>query len=887
MGPLDRLREPRFARWCGRATLAGLAVLWIVIIASACRAAVVQKHYYAHDAVEDKFGVIAPWYNGQNGQLDLRVRIAAETLKRYPWTDAAKAVAAAPEYVFSGAWSISPEGAITIPPINDWANGDLGQRAAYVLSGLVDYYRYSGDPAAIAHITHTADALIDYCQTPPDHAWPGFLISVPTKGKPYGRCDPHGFIQLDIVAEVGLPLLWTYQITGEKRYFETAKHWGDVFAEKCNRTPGADPWGRYANPEDTPWKDNKMTGGVAFILYFLDELIRLGYTGKDNAIVEARDAGRAYLRDVLLPNWLAHDTWGRNYWDWPAAVQLENVTKFACRYMMDHKDYFPNWRTDARNVLSLFLNRTSVDPASGGEVYSGAWAFPESSGCCGRSLWYGPMEVAVAFAQYGVEADSEWGRELARRMQILATYDIHETGVSEDNIDGGQIVCGGWFKIAHPMALKHVLSTIAWLPEYFGPSRENHIVRSTATVTNVIYDDGLIRYKTFDAPKRTVTVLRLAFQPDSIMANGRPLRTRKQLDANGYVLKALSNGDFIVSIRHDGATQITIRGDDPQQVIPADKLTYIGAWSTDTRSLADSRVLRVTDQAGSEVSCEFVGNQVRLIGDVGPHGGLADVYIDGIKQLVGIDFWNPTPRQSQVVYYKNGLPPGKHTLRIVARGESNPRSQGKFVYPACVQYSNATGVSGYEPGGGPTEAQRWIFGYPKREDYVDSQGNAWRPATEFIVRLGTLVDSVEKSWWTTPVAEPIENTKDQELYRYGVHAPEFVANFTVGQILRAAQNDKGAGKYYVRMKFAAVRGIDTSVNRSNVSINGKTVVAGLDVGAKAGEPNKAVDLVFNDIEPKNGVIEIRFAGIPQVRGECVERCDAFVQAIEVGPGEAR
>ena len=48
---------------------------------------------------------------------------------------------------------------------------------------------------------------------------------------------------------------------------------------------------------------------------------------------------------------------------------------------------------------------------SAGEVYSGAWAFPESAGCCGRSLWYGPMELAVPLAQYGEQADSAWARE--------------------------------------------------------------------------------------------------------------------------------------------------------------------------------------------------------------------------------------------------------------------------------------------------------------------------------------------------------------------------------------------------------------------------------------------------------------------------------------------
>ena len=59
------------------------------------------KKYFAHPAVEDRDGVIAPWYRGQNGQCDFRVRIAAETLKRYPWADKPMAVMAAPHFVFN------------------------------------------------------------------------------------------------------------------------------------------------------------------------------------------------------------------------------------------------------------------------------------------------------------------------------------------------------------------------------------------------------------------------------------------------------------------------------------------------------------------------------------------------------------------------------------------------------------------------------------------------------------------------------------------------------------------------------------------------------------------------------------------------------------------
>jgi hypothetical protein len=513
-----------------------LGIVSLAMLATAASAQN-QPRYYAHQAVHDQYGVIAPWYNGLNGQCDWRVRIAAETLKRFPWTDASNAIAAYPHYVFTSLWAIDAQGNITPRDPGDWMNGDIGQRATSVLIGFSDYYRYTGDASALAHLHYMADYVIDHCLTPPDHDWPRFFISVPVKGKAYGKADPNGMIQLDLCGSVGYALLRAYQVTGNSRWWEIAKHWGDVFAQKCNLTPGEDPWGRYANPESAPWKNNKMTGGVTMILAFLDELIRLGYTGKNGEIVRARDAGRRYLREKLLPAWYVNDTWGRYFWDWENPVQNCLTTPDAAHYLLAHKEEFPNWRTEVRNILTLFLNRSSVNPESSGDVYSGAWAFPEACNCCGRSLWYAPLCLAPVLARHGVEANDAWCRELAYRMMVLQTYDGHETGVSEDNIDGGVIVNGDWLNIAHPLPLRHILWAIAWLPEELGANRENHIVRSTAVVNSVVYGKGRIEYSTFDAPANTVDVLRLAFVPASVSADGKPLCLRRDLRGNGYTVK--------------------------------------------------------------------------------------------------------------------------------------------------------------------------------------------------------------------------------------------------------------------------------------------------------------------------------------------------------------
>ncbi|MCX6908700.1 MAG: malectin domain-containing carbohydrate-binding protein [Verrucomicrobia bacterium] len=840
-------------------------------LVSSAWAATVQDRYYGHEAVHDAHGVIAPWYRGLNGQCDLRVRIAAETLKRYPWTTATNAIAVYPHYVFTGHWKIANDGMIT--PLNtiDWHNGDLGQRATSVLNGFVDYYRYTGDPAAIAHVTYMANYVLDHCVTADDHPWPGLFISVPTKGKTYRKADPTGMIQLDIIGSTGEGLLRAYQIAGNARWLEAAKHWADVLAAKCNLDPGADPWPRYANPENVKWGQNKLgnkqTSGATMIVRFLDEVIRLGYTGKANAIVAARDAGRRYLRDKLLPVWWVNDTWGRYFWDWEDPVQSCLITSEVARYILDHKADFPNWGYDSRNILTLFFNHTSVSPASNGDVYSGAWAYPESSSCCGRSLWYGPMIHAPAFAQYAVETGDAWMRELAYRQMVLQTYDVHETGVSEDNIDGGTIVNGAWFNIAHPLPLRFVLAGIGWLPEEVGANRENHIVRSTAVVNSVSYGDGRIEYTTFDAPADTTEVLRLAFVPKTVTADGKRLERRASTDANGYAVKELPNGDAIVFIRHDGFRKVVVLGDDPQQVIEGDKLACEGEWRREA-------TLHVTETAGATFNAAFTGNQVRLIGRAEPSGGLADVYVDGVKQLVHVDCWNPSPRSRQVLYYKNGLAQGAHTLKVVARGEHNPYSSGNRVCVDAVQFSAADKACGYPSGTGPVEVQRMVFGCTGEKDYRDSQGHSWRPATEFVTRTGASTDSVVTSWWLTPATNAIGNTSEPELYRYGVYGRDFWVNLTVGP-----------GKYYVRLKFAAARETDTQQSSFDIRINGRRVVERLDVAATAGGLNRAADLVFNDIAPRNGIIEVRLTSARATIGGKLMRGEAFVQALEIGPGD--
>ena len=93
---------------------------------------------------------------------------------------------------------------------------------------------------------------------------------------------------------------------------------------------------------------------------------------------------------------------------------------------------------------------------------------------------------------------------------------------------------------------------------------------------------------------------------------------------NGYTVRELTGGDFLVSIRHDGYTDVAVRGDDPQAAAGDEQLTYTGEWRETKEKEAKGGVLHTASRPGAAAVFFFTGNQVRLAGSVSADGGLAD-----------------------------------------------------------------------------------------------------------------------------------------------------------------------------------------------------------------------------------------------------------------------
>ena len=85
-----------------------------------------------------------------------------------------------------------------------------------------------------------------------------------------------------------------------------------------------------------------------------------------------------------------------------------------------------------------------------------------------------------------------------------------------------------------------------------------------------------------------------------------------------------------------------------------------------------------TETSGSEVLLKFSGVAVALVGDLNQSGGKADVYLDGKKVAVA-DAYIVENTHDNMLWNVYGLKAGEHAVRLVTRGEADPRSKGKRV----------------------------------------------------------------------------------------------------------------------------------------------------------------------------------------------------------------
>jgi len=107
--------------------------------------------------------------------------------------------------------------------------------------------------------------------------------------------------------------------------------------------------------------------------------------------------------------------------------------------------------------------------------------------------------------------------------------------------------------------------------------------------------------------------------------------------------------------------------------------TWKGTWTDEKARNEQSRVAgKVSNGAGAEAALQFTGSAIILVGSYSQSGGRADVFLDG-KKAGEINAYIVERTNDNALWHTYGLKQGPHTLRIVTRDDTDPRSKGKRI----------------------------------------------------------------------------------------------------------------------------------------------------------------------------------------------------------------
>ena len=458
------------------------------------------------------------------------------------------------------------------PGIND-RRGIGGDQLSMALSSWTLYYQYSGNEKVKETMKFIADYYLSHSLSPNDAEWPN--IPYPYNTLIYsGRYDGDmvigkNYTQPDKAGSFGDELLTLYKMIHNPAYLDAAIAIANTLA--AHTGAGDD------SHSPMPFKVNALTGEVGKLKSNRGDHTDVGESSYTTNWVgtlqlfeklialDAGDADRYKEARLTILEWmkkypLKSNKWGPFFEDIPGWSDTQvNAVTFA-RYMMQHRDLFPEWQDQVNGIFDWVYENLGND----------SWAKYGVRVVNEQTVYQTPgnshtsRQAATELMYISLSGDRS-RVENAKRQLHWATYMVDDDGKNcypRDEV---------WLTDGYGDYVRHFLRAMAVCPD-LAPADANHILHTTSVISQADYapdfnkklspdvpfdelDKTWIYYRTFDW--ESTEILRMTVKPSEVRIWNDVLKERSDLKNDGWTWEALETGG-ILKIRHSHGNVIRV-----------------------------------------------------------------------------------------------------------------------------------------------------------------------------------------------------------------------------------------------------------------------------------------------------------------------------------------
>jgi hypothetical protein len=507
---------------------------------------------FFHIPQTDKDGNLIPWYSEDLGKAYSHTIGLVWNF----WDTMRRDMNGLPYYMNHQVWSSE---------VNDH-RGMGGDQLSMAISSWRLLYDYTGNERIKENMCFIADYYIKHGLSAENAKWPDIPF-------PYNTLIYSGIFDGDMKAgkaitqpdkagSFGLELVHLYKIEDNTIYLD--------YAIKIANTLATHIKSGNADYSPLPFKVNAITGKIGLLHHnnftaittdtasytsnwaptmqlFLD-LLELK---KGN--LESYRRGFDLLLDWMKKYPMKLNKWGPFFEDVDSWSETQiNAMTFA-RFIMEHPNYFPEWKTDAKNIIDwvhkLFNNdnwkKYGVIVTNEQSVY----LVPGES--------HTARQGADELMYESLTGDTAWYTNAVREL-TWSTYTV--------DVDGKNIFPNDelWLTDGYGDYVRHYLRAMASFPQ-LAPGDEVHILASSSVLQQVDYKDKLLKrlsggpdslnasktilsYRSFD--ERGIEQIRLTIKPSQVLLNNKPLTENAATE--GFQWKPLAKGGELIVRRNKG-----------------------------------------------------------------------------------------------------------------------------------------------------------------------------------------------------------------------------------------------------------------------------------------------------------------------------------------------